>query len=70
MVNLEKYKNEPEFQTALKEMFSSLDPSVLNNPKYASILDKIVEPDRVITFDVKWKDDNAQIRDTVYSLTT
>ena len=59
MVNLEKYKNEPEFQTALKEMFSSLDPSVLNNPKYASILDKIVEPDRVITFDVKWKDDNG-----------
>ena len=23
MINLEKYKNEPEFQTALKEMFSS-----------------------------------------------
>ena len=47
MINLEKYKNEPEFQTALKEMFSSLDESVLNNPRYASILDKIVEPDRV-----------------------
>ena len=25
MINLEKYANEPEFQTALKEMFSSLD---------------------------------------------
>ena len=59
MINLEKYNNEPEFQTALKEMFSSLDASVLNNPKYASILDKIVEPDRVITFDVKWIDDNG-----------
>ena len=57
MINLDKYADEPEFQAALKEMFSSLDPSVLNNPRYQSILDKIVEPDRVITFDVKWKDD-------------
>ena len=60
MIDLEKYKNEPEFQTALKEMFSSLDESVLNNPRYASILDKIVEPDRVITFDVEWVDDKGQ----------
>ena len=60
MINLEKYKNEPEFQTALKEMFSSLDESVLNNPRYASILDKIVEPDRVLTFDVEWIDDKGQ----------
>ena len=59
MINLEKYKNEPEFQTALKEMFSSLDASVLNNPRYASILDKIVEPDKVITFDVEWVDDQG-----------
>ena len=57
MLDLAKYQNEPEFQAALKEMFSSLDPSVLNNPRYAAILDKIVEPDRVITFDVKWTDD-------------
>ena len=60
MLDLAKYKNEPEFQAALKEMFSSLDPSVVNNPKYKDILDKIVEPDRVITFDVKWKDDAGQ----------
>ena len=60
MINLEKYSNEPEFQAALKEMFSSLDESVLNNPRYASILDKIVEPDNVITFDVEWVDDKGQ----------
>ena len=30
MIDLVKYNNEPEFQTALKEMFSSLDPKVLN----------------------------------------
>ena len=55
-----KYNNEPEFQTALKEMFSSLDNSVLNNPKYAPILEKIVEPDRIITFDVNWVDDKGE----------
>ena len=60
MINLGKYSNEPEFQAALKEMFSSLDPTVLNNPRYASILDKIVEPDRVLKFDVEWIDDKGQ----------
>jgi glutamate dehydrogenase (NADP+) len=57
-MNLEKYNNEPEFQTALKEMFSSLDESVLNNPRYKDVLNKIIEPDNIITFDVKWLDDN------------
>ena len=59
MLDLNKYQNEPEFQTALKEMFASLDPSVINNPKYKDVLDKIVEPDRVITFDVEWVDDKG-----------
>ena len=57
-MDLDKYQNEPEFQTALREMFSSLDESVLNNPRYQDILDKIIEPDNIITFDVKWLDDN------------
>lgn len=56
MIDLAKYSNEPEFQTALKEMLSSLDSRVIN--KYESILERIVEPDRIISFDVKWKDDN------------
>ncbi len=55
-----KYKDQPEFQTALKEMFSSLDDSVLYNPRYASIIEKIVEPDRIITFDVNWVDDKGE----------
>ena len=63
MINLDKYNNEPEFQVALKEMFSSLDESVINNPRYKDILNKIIEPDKVITFDVDWIDDkgNKQI---------
>ena len=61
-MNLDKYNNEPEFQTALKEMFSSLDASVLNNPRYATILEKIIEPDKIITFDVNWVDDQGNKR--------
>ena len=61
MIDLEKYNDQPEFKAALIEMFSSLDASVLNNPRYASILDKIVEPDRILTFDIKWKDDQGNV---------
>ena len=59
-MDFSKYNDQPEFQTALKEMFSSLDDSVLNNPRYASIIEKIVEPDRIITFDVNWVDDKGE----------
>lgn len=61
VIDLNKYNNEPEFQKALKEMFSSLDESVLNNPAYISnnLYEKIVTPDRIITFDVKWEDDKG-----------
>ena len=58
MLDLSKYIKEKEFYTALKEMFSSLDERVISNLKYETILDKIIEPDRIITFDVKWLDDN------------
>ena len=56
MLDLSKYSNEPEFHKALKEMFSSLDSKILS--KYEPQLERIVTPDRVITFDVKWLDDN------------
>ena len=59
MINLDKYQNEPEFQTALKEMFSSLDESVIDNPRYKDVLNKIIEPDKIITFDVEWLDDKG-----------
>ena len=59
-MNLAKYSDQPEFQTALKEMFSSLDASVLNNPRYITILEKIIEPDKIITFDVNWVDDQGK----------
>ena len=58
IIDLEKYNNEPEFKQALKEMLSSLDESVISNPKYQQVLKDIINPDRIISFDVKWNDDN------------
>ena len=60
--DLRRFDNEPEFQKALKEMFSSLDASVLNDPCYeqADLFNKIIEPDRILTFDVKWVDDKGE----------
>ena len=42
-------------------MFSSLDPSILNKKEYLDfdLFNKVIVPDRVITFDVKWVDDKG-----------
>ena len=57
MIDLNKFANEPEFQAAVKEMISSLDPRVLKANEEA--LEKLLVPDHVITFDVKWLDDSG-----------
>ena len=61
-IDLNKYKNEPEFYNALVEMFSSLDESIINNQTYIDndIFNKIINPDHIITFDVCWLDDNGE----------
>lgn len=65
MAEVEK-KNpaQPEFIEAAKEVVASVIDVVNNNPKYLEnkILDRIIEPDRVITFKVEWEDDNGEIQ--------
>ncbi|PLW94987.1 MAG: NADP-specific glutamate dehydrogenase [Marinilabiliales bacterium] len=58
-----KNPSEVEFHQAVREVVESLLPYVEENPKYAGILDRIVEPERVIMFRVPWLDDagNQQI---------
>ncbi len=55
--------HEPEFHQAVKEIFLSLVPVFAKNPKYMkhAILERIVEPERMITFRVPWVDDQGQI---------
>ena len=51
------------FQQAVHEVVGSLAPVLEQNPKYIkeSILDRILEPERMIIFRVPWKDDKGNI---------
>ncbi|WP_307340913.1 NADP-specific glutamate dehydrogenase [Metabacillus malikii] len=56
--------NESEFHQAVKEIFDSLIPIFAKQPKYIehSILERMVEPERVITFRVPWVDDQGKVQ--------
>ena len=54
---------EPEFHQAVKEVLDSLKVVIdRNEEKYRSlsILERLVEPERIISFRVPWVDDNGQ----------
>lgn len=55
--------NEPEFHQAVQEVFESLEVVIEKHPEYrsAKILDRMVEPERVIMFRVPWMDDQGEI---------
>ncbi len=55
---------EEEFHQAVQEVVESLIPFVEKNPKYkhAKILERIIEPERVILFRIPWVDDNGEIQ--------
>ena len=53
--------NEPEFLQAVEEVAEAVIPFIADNRKYedARILDRIVEPERVLMFRVPWVDDQG-----------
>jgi glutamate dehydrogenase (NADP+) len=59
----EKNPNEPSFLQCVTEVVESLRPVIERNKKYrdANLLDRIVEPERVIIFRVPWQDDKGQV---------
>ncbi len=59
-----KNKCQPEFMQAVKEVVESIWDVYQSNPKYveAKILDRIVEPERIIIFRVPWVDDNGDVQ--------
>jgi len=56
--------HEAEFHQAVKEIFDSLVPVFAVHPEYIehNILERIAEPDRVVTFRVPWVDDEGNVR--------
>jgi glutamate dehydrogenase (NADP+) len=59
-----KNPSQPEFIQAVTEVVESVIDIVNDNPIYLKnkILDRITEPDRVITFKVEWEDDQGEIQ--------
>ncbi|AVO50137.1 NADP-specific glutamate dehydrogenase [Melaminivora suipulveris] len=54
---------QPEFLQAVTEVMESLWPFIEKNPRYAehALLERLVEPERVITFRVSWFDDHGTV---------
>ena len=61
---IKKNPNEPEFIQAVTEVMNSLKLVVDSESKYqdAALLERIVEPERIIMFRVPWVDDNGKVQ--------
>ncbi|RME87189.1 MAG: NADP-specific glutamate dehydrogenase [Anaerolineae bacterium] len=59
----EKDPGQPEFHQAVKEVMTSLKPTVDKHPEFvkAKIYERIVIPDRVVMFRVPWEDDQGEV---------
>ncbi len=59
-----KNPGEPEFHQAVREVVESVMPVVEANSAYrkAKILERMVEPERVISFRVQWVDDRGEVQ--------
>jgi len=61
---IQRNPGELEFHQAVKEFMTSMIPVLEREPKYIehNILERIVEPERLITFRVPWVDDAGRVR--------
>jgi glutamate dehydrogenase (NADP+) len=65
MNNLEKkHPGEVEFLQAVREVLESIEEVVNENPQFdsAAVVERLVEPDRVLMFKVPWIDDNGDVQ--------
>lgn len=60
---VKKHPGEEEYHQAVREVLESIEDVVNQNPQLeaAGIIDRLVEPDRVITFKVPWVDDDGKV---------
>ena len=54
--------NQPEFHQAVWEVLESLEPVIEAHPEYRSIVERVVEPERLIHFRVPWVDDAGVVQ--------
>ena len=60
---VERNSDQTEFLQAVLEVFESLEPYVEKHPELQenAIMERLVEPERMLTFRVTWEDDNGKI---------
>lgn len=60
----EKDAGQPEFLQAVREVMTSLEPTVEKHPEFvkAKIYERVVIPDRIIMFRVPWLDDKGEVQ--------
>ena len=59
-----KNATEPEFLQTVKEVLESLEPVIEQEPKFEKygVIERMVEPERLISFRVSWVDDNGNVQ--------
>ena len=61
---IERNAGETEFHQAVREVAADVIPWIQDKPEYieAQVLERMAEPDRIVSFRVCWEDDNHNIR--------
>jgi glutamate dehydrogenase (NADP+) len=65
LIDLEKkHPGEVEYLQAVREVLESIEEVYNQNPQFesASIIERLVEPDRILTFKVPWVDDHGKVQ--------
>ncbi len=60
---VKKHPGELEYHQAVREVLESIEGVVNENPQFesAGIIDRLIEPDRVLSFKVPWMDDEGKV---------
>lgn len=64
MIDLERrHPGEPEYHQAVREVLESIEDVYNANPQFeaAGVIERIIEPDRVVIFKVPWEDDQGKV---------
>ena len=61
---IKRNQNEPEFHQTVEEVLASIEPVIEARPDYitSGVLERMVEPERIIKFRVPWVDDNGKVQ--------
>lgn len=59
-----RYADQPEFVQAATEVLDSIEPALAAHPEYeaAGLLERLVEPERIVMFRVPWVDDKGRVQ--------